>query len=234
LLLDVLFDWLDELLELWLELELDVLWLLDELLELNELLDELLEGELWLLLELLELLDELELLELLELLSSASWRPKSQIENVTPAPLAVTRMLKLPPEIAKPASAGWALNNTPWPRRAPPVATVWVPIGVQPFELWGSISRAPAAPIALWFWTQTATISSSVRVWPTASAPEPPPTSREEKSARSTTRLSPAARYWFLYCQARLASLALTPLVSVLVMLALIGAVATVLSIRLF
>jgi hypothetical protein len=162
-----------ELLELLVLIELDeVLWLLVDCELLTELLDTLLVEELDELDELeleVELADETleallveELDELDEEDSSSSCRAKTQrlydCVSVTAVILIVCEEESV---TANPSSAGCIFINTPWPRRAPPVAAVCVPIGVQPFAAPGSTSSEPAVPIAVSFLTITQTISST-------------------------------------------------------------------------
>lgn len=146
---------MEELEELEFELLLELLDALeDDTLELLELLDE----ETLLELELLE--DELELL-LDELDSSSSCRARSEILNDTSAPFAVNLIRWLLASVTlKPASATCNLHKAPWPRKAPPVAAVCIPIGAQPLVASGSTSSRPDAPTAFVFSTTIATISS--------------------------------------------------------------------------
>ena len=131
-LIDELLDWLDE---------DDVAIELSELLELDEVL-----------LELDELLDEL--------LSSASCLANTQMLYVTGPPFAVSVIwLLLASVTGNPSVSGLYFSSKPPPRSEPPVATVWVPIGVQPFATAGMISKSPTAPTALLFLILMAMIS---------------------------------------------------------------------------
>lgn len=94
----------------------------------------------------------------------------------------------------KPDSCGWNFSRIPLLRSPPPLAEVCVPIGAQPLDASGSISRMPVAPIAFSLRIMITTISwIGVIVQPTWSLPAPPPTSIPAKSYRSMTCVALAA-----------------------------------------
>lgn len=135
----------------------------------------------------------------------------------TSSPLAVSFTRWLEASVtSNPFALGLPLSRTPCPSKAPPFATVCVPIGVQPFELSGSISREPAASTAFSFLIMMPAISSMTIAWPTLSLPSPAPASTPTKSYRSTTKLAPLVSRWFLNCQPRFAWFSSTPLVRVI------------------
>jgi len=120
-----------------------------------------------------------------------------------------------PSVTSKPFADGCAFSISPWPSKAPPVATVWMPRGLHPLATFGCTSNCPAASIAFSFTTAMAMISSYGETgWPTPSNPAPAPMSTPARSNRSRTSLTPASSVRFSDCQDRFAWLAPIPLVS--------------------